>query len=182
MSRMPLVVVAVVTLGACASGPPRSLPGALARMPAARPEEPTRLGEDLARRTLAAAIAAGHVPPERPLVLVRSPFGSARVLPRGSAATFVILEMAEISRLAGLYGSFQYLYLRLEAPEGARAGSIDLKRMEKDETRAEVTLLLVDATPPSDEARVVHSYYAHHDSYEKRDGAWVVTSSDRSDD
>jgi hypothetical protein len=166
MSCAPLALAAVLGLGACASAPPHVLSEALARAPVATPEEPTRPEEELVRRTLAAAIAAGNVPPERPLVLVRSPFGSARVLPRGTGATFVILEDAEIRRLAGRYGEFLFLYPRVDARDG---------------TRAEVKLFVLPATPRTSGSEVLHCCWGQGDSYEKRDGTWVMTSSVRFD-
>ena len=165
---------------ACATAPPRAVFEALARLPAAQPEDPTRPEEELVRRTLAAAIAAGNVPRERPLVLAKSPLGSARVLPRGTGATFVILENAEIRRLAGRYGEFLYLYLRLDRRDGS-GGPINRERLESDETRANVKLFVLPATKPSGDPELIHCCWGHGDTYEKRDGAWIVTSSGRFD-
>jgi hypothetical protein len=165
MSRIAVAVLGIVAIG-CASAPPRSLGEALARVPAAQPQETTRTEEELVRRTLASAIAAGNVPSERPLVLLRSPFGSARVLPRGTGATFVLLDHAEISRLAAVYGTFVYLHARITT---------------RDASRMDVEVMTLPATPPADAPVIILCCYGQGDVYEKRDGAWVLTSSVRFD-
>ena len=82
------------------------------------------------RMTLERAIAANVVPPERPLVLVKSPWGNARVLPAQGDARVVLLSHAEIAQLAQRHGTFLYIYLRLENREGSHKVSIDQQGIE----------------------------------------------------
>ena len=91
--------------------------------------------------------------------------------------TFVILENAEVKRLAGRYGPFLYLYLRLDAREGSR-GPINRERLDDDETRADVKLFVL---PASQSPSLLLCCWGQGATYVKRDGAWIVTSSGRFD-
>jgi len=176
--RLVLAVASLVGATACASKPP-TIGDVLARLPAARAEEPARVEERIMRMTLERAVAAGQVPPERPLVLLRSPFGSARVLPARGDTRFVLLSFDEIAQLAARHGTFLYIYLRLENREGSRKPSIDQKGIEPDQTSARVTMFIFPAAPPPPEGyeQELRSHDGQTYAYAKRGGDWVFQSS-----
>ena len=174
--RALVPIASLVGAAACATKP-LTIADVLGKLPAARAEEPARIEERLMRMTLERAIAANKVPPERPLVLLKSPWGSARVLPAQGDARVVLLSHAEIAQLAQRYGTFLYVYLRLENREGSHKVSIDQKGIEPDQTSARVSLFVIPAVPATDGE--IWSICADRQSYlyAKRGADWTLESS-----
>jgi hypothetical protein len=176
-----VAIASLVGVAACASKPV-TIADVLGKLPAARPEEPVRIEERLMRMTLEHAIAANELPAERPLVLLKSPWGNARVLP-AQGPRVVILSYPEMAQLAQRHGGFPYIYLRLENREGSHKTSIDQKGIEPDQTSARVTLFVLVATPPDDggELTVICPDPVFVYRYAKRGADWVLESSPSSD-
>jgi hypothetical protein len=105
------------------------------------------------RMTLERAIAAQQLPSERPLVLLKSPFGK-RARPSGRRGH--ALRAAFIRRARSARGPPRHVpvhYLRLENREGSHKVSIDQKGIEPDQTTARVTMFIIPALPPQPRGR-----------------------------
>jgi len=171
-----LALASLVGAAACASKP-RTTADALARLPATPPQEPIRIEERLMRMTLERAIGAKQVPSERPLVLLKSPFGNPRVLPALRDPPIVVLSYDEIAELAARHVSFAYIYLRLENRDGSHKSSIDQKGIEPDQTRARVTMFVLPALPRStseDVEVICTTGNTYQYVYTKRGADWVL--------
>jgi hypothetical protein len=176
-----LLIASLVGAAACASQP-STIGEALARLPATPAEGPIRIEEQLMRMTLDRAIGAQQVPSERPLVLLKSPFGNARVLPGRRDPPIVVLSYDEIAQLAARHGSFPYIYLRLENREGSHKTSIDQKGIEPDQTRARVTMFVLPALPRSADAdieMICTTGNRYEYVYAKRGADWVLEPVDQ---